>query len=69
LLPTLCTRIDRFRNLDECTFKILELESLNKQVVTDFEAKLARVRREVEEHSLREIDKLKDEIELARRSK
>jgi len=33
LMPTLRARVDRFRNLDESTFKILELESLNKQIV------------------------------------
>ena len=33
LVATLRARLDRFRNLDECTFKILELESTNKQMV------------------------------------
>lgn len=36
LVHNLRARVERFRNLDECTFKILELEAINKRVVNDF---------------------------------
>lgn len=40
LVHNLRARVERFRNMDECTFKILELEAINKRVVNDFEERL-----------------------------
>jgi hypothetical protein len=40
--------------MDECTFKILELESINKRVVNDFEERLQRIREDQEEEWDRE---------------
>ena len=61
--------MDRFRNLDECTFKILELESTNKKIVVEFEERVRRIKKEVEESTEREIGKMREELEMARRSK
>ena len=44
MVPTLQTRLEKFKNLDECTFRILELESINKKIVSDFENKLQLIR-------------------------
>ena len=52
---TIRARVDRFRNLDECTFKILELESTNKKIVVEFEERVRRIKKEVEESTEREI--------------
>ena len=51
--------MDRFRNLDECTFKILELESTNKKIVMEFEERVRRIRKEVEESAEREMGKMR----------
>lgn len=48
VLENLRARVERFRNLDECTFKILELESVNKKVINDFEEKLKKMKKEIE---------------------
>ncbi len=53
-MHNLRARVERFRSMDECTFKILELESINKRVVNDFEERLQRIREDQEEEWDRE---------------
>jgi hypothetical protein len=49
LVHNLRARVERFRNMDECTFKILELEAINKRVVNDFEERLQQIKEDQEE--------------------
>lgn len=49
LVHNLRARVERFRNMDECTFKILELEAINKRVVNDFEERLQQIKDDQEE--------------------
>ena len=59
IAPTLRTRLERFKNLDECTFRILELESINKKIVSDFEDKLRVIREESEHNGNYELECLR----------
>lgn len=49
LVHNLRARVERFRSMDECTFKILELEAINKRVVNDFEERLQQIKEDQEE--------------------
>lgn len=69
VVHNLRARVERFRNLDECTFKILELESINKRVVNDFEEKLKKIRVDHEEGWQRERYLLAEDMESLKRAK
>lgn len=66
ILHNLRNRVDRFRNLDECTFRIMELEALNKRMVVEYDERIAAIAREIDERSRRERDRLKNELETVK---
>jgi chromosome segregation ATPase len=69
LVHNLRARVERFRSLDECTFKILELEAINKRVVNDFEERLQVIREDQEEGWERERQLAGEELKGLQRGK
>ena len=56
----------KYKNLDECTYKILELETSCNKTIEEYKRKLDEVIRESEENEQNQIKKTEDQIWILR---